>query len=32
VQLKAGDKISLDSTGGTIYLGHYPLQSVYSLF
>lgn len=30
-QLKAGDKISLDATGGTIYLGHYPLQSVYSL-
>ena len=32
LQLKAGDKISLDATGGTIYLGHYPLQSVYSLF
>ena len=30
-ELKAGDKISLDATGGTIYLGHYPLQSVYSL-
>ncbi|MDD3534243.1 MAG: PEP-utilizing enzyme, partial [Candidatus Cloacimonetes bacterium] len=32
LQLKAGDKISLDATGGAIYLGHYPLQSVYSLF
>ncbi len=31
LELKAGDKISLDATGGTIYLGHYPLQSVYSL-
>lgn len=29
--LKSGDKISLDATGGAIYLGHYPLQSVHSL-
>lgn len=27
--LRAGDKISLDATGGNIYLGHYPLQSVH---
>jgi pyruvate,orthophosphate dikinase len=31
ISLKAGDKIALDATGGTIYLGHYPLQSVQSL-
>ena len=31
VLLKPGDQISLDATGGTIYLGHYPLQSVLSL-
>jgi len=31
VQLKSGDKITLDATGGTIYLGHYPLQSVQTL-
>lgn len=29
--LKAGDKISLDATGGTIYKGHYPLQSAHNL-
>jgi len=27
--LRAGDKISLDATGGNIYLGHYPLHSVH---
>jgi len=31
VELKAGDKITLDANGGTIYLGHHPLQSVQSL-
>lgn len=31
ILLKSGDKISLDATGGAIYLGHYPLQSVHSL-
>ncbi len=31
VKLKSGDKISLDATGGAIYLGHYPLQSVHSI-
>ncbi|HHV36255.1 MAG TPA: pyruvate phosphate dikinase [Candidatus Cloacimonetes bacterium] len=31
VHLKAGDKIALDSTGGLIYQGHYPLVSVQSL-
>lgn len=31
IELKSGDRISLDATGGTIYLGHYPLQSVQSL-
>ena len=31
ISLKSGDKISLDATGGTIYLGNYPLQSVQSL-
>lgn len=30
-QLKAGEKIALDATGGTIYLGHYPLHSVHTL-
>jgi pyruvate,orthophosphate dikinase len=29
LKLKAGDKIALDATGGAIYLGHYPLQSVH---
>lgn len=30
-KLKAGDKISLDATGGTIYAGHYPLLSAHTL-
>jgi pyruvate,orthophosphate dikinase len=30
-KLEAGDKISLDATGGMIYLGHYPLQSAHAL-
>ncbi|HRX76887.1 MAG TPA: PEP-utilizing enzyme, partial [Candidatus Cloacimonadota bacterium] len=31
VDLKAGDKITIDATGGMIYLGIQPLQSVQSL-
>ncbi len=30
-KLVAGDKISLDASGGTIYKGHYPLQSAHAL-
>ena len=30
-KLEAGDKISLDATGGMIYQGHYPLQSAHAL-
>jgi len=31
VELKAGDMITVDANGGTIYMGKYPLQSVQSL-
>ncbi|MDD4560179.1 MAG: PEP/pyruvate-binding domain-containing protein [Candidatus Cloacimonetes bacterium] len=31
VEFKAGDMITLDANGGTIYLGKHPLQSVQSL-
>lgn len=31
LSLNPGDKIALDATSGSIYLGHYPLQSTHSL-
>ncbi|MDY0151856.1 MAG: PEP-utilizing enzyme, partial [Candidatus Cloacimonas sp.] len=31
ISLKPGDKIALDATNGSIYLGHYPLESIRNL-
>ena len=31
LDLKPGDKIALDATNGSIYLGHYPLESIRNL-